>query len=349
MGVEGAVSPNEAKTMTHTKNVSPGAATQGALPETGTRPPAEADRADHRRAREGTPGILIPGSEPGVSRVLQSRSERRAFYNKISSVYDLLAERNEAPVRQAGVRMLNAHPGENILEIGFGTGHCLVTLARAVGPTGKAFGIDLSDEMLKITKERLQQEGLAARADLTYGDAIALPYPPDTMDAIFMSFTLELFDTPETPTVLAECRRVLRLGGRIVVVGMSKEDESGVVLGVFEWLHQHFPNYLDCRPIFVRKALEAAGFETMCIEKRRMWVPVEIVLAIKHKETSSDAATAFVGKVASAGREPGSPARGRGLALEPAGRSARAAQPVPTGEAIRRGHPCRGEGFRSGG
>lgn len=220
-------------------------------------------------------------TETGVLRVLQSKAETKAFYNKISKVYDLLAERSEDAPRRAGLEKLNARPGETVLEIGFGTGHCLVALARAVGATGKVYGIDLADEMLKIAHENLHKEGLDDRVELTCGDAVELPYPNDDFDGIFMSFTLELFDTPEIPKVLGECQRVLRRGGRVVVVGMSKEQEGGVVLRALEWTHQHFPNFLDCRPIFVRKALEEAGFRIASSEITKMWVPVEIVLGVK--------------------------------------------------------------------
>src|SRR6266508_2744327 len=162
-------------------------------------------------------------ARPEVMRVLQTKDETKAFYNKISKVYDILADQSEAPVRQ---------------------------------------------------------EGLDERAKLTCGDATELPYSSETMDAIFTSFTLELFDTPEIPRVLAECRRALRPGGRIVVVGMSKEGEDGIILQVYEWTHKHFPNFLDCRPIFIRRALEDAGFRIEGVDKRTMWFPVEIVLAV---------------------------------------------------------------------
>jgi demethylmenaquinone methyltransferase/2-methoxy-6-polyprenyl-1,4-benzoquinol methylase len=216
---------------------------------------------------------------------LRTKSETKAFYNKISKVYDLLADQSEEPVRRAGLEKLNASPGEKVLEIGFGTGHCLVVLARAVGPYGKVYGIDLSDEMLEIAHENLEKEGLAARVELICEDAEKLPYAAETLDAIFMSFTLELFDTPEIPKVLAECRRALRPGGRIVVVGVSKEGDGGVILQVFEWTHKHFPNLMDCRPIFVRKALEAAGFRIESVENSTIWVPVEIALAFKNDDS----------------------------------------------------------------
>jgi ubiquinone/menaquinone biosynthesis C-methylase UbiE len=80
---------------------------------------------------------------------------------------------------------------------------------------------------------------------------------------------------------LDECRRVLRKGGRIVVVGMSKKGEREPLLGLYEWTHKHFPNFIDCRPIYVGRALEDAGFKIQKSLIRRMWVPVEIILATK--------------------------------------------------------------------
>jgi len=220
-------------------------------------------------------------SEPGVLRVFQSKSETKAFYNKIAKAYDLLAEHSEGPVRQAGLEKLAAQKGEKILEIGFGTGHCLVAIANAVGPEGKAYGIDISEEMLKHTMELAKRDGVADRMEVHCGDATHLPFTDGMLDAIFMSFTLELFDTPEIPKVLDECKRVLRPGGRIGVVGMSKEDAHGAVFDLYEWSHRHFPNFVDCRPIFVRRALEGAGFSVREAEKMTMWVPVEIVVAVK--------------------------------------------------------------------
>ncbi|MGC9948742.1 MAG: methyltransferase domain-containing protein [Bryobacteraceae bacterium] len=209
--------------------------------------------------------------------MMLSRAETKALYDKIAKVYDLLSEHTEGPVCEEGLRMLAPQPGETVLEIGYGTGHALVWLARAVGPSGKVHGIDLSDGMMAVTESLIRHEGVADRAELRSGDATDLPYPADSMDAVFMSFTLELFDTPEIPVVLAQCRRVLRAGGRIVVVGMSKEGEHGMVYEAYEWTHRHFPNFVDCRPIFVSRVVAEAGFRVTRKRNVQIWVPMEIV------------------------------------------------------------------------
>jgi ubiquinone/menaquinone biosynthesis C-methylase UbiE len=223
--------------------------------------------------------MATPESTP-VLRVLQSKDETRAFYNKIAAVYDLLSEHSEGPVRDAGLELLAIQPGERVLEIGYGTGHSLVTIAQAVGETGKIFGIDLSEGMRTHAQALLLREDLLSRVELTCGDATRLPWPDSSMDAVFMSFTLELFDNPEIPLVLAECKRVLRVGGRVGVVSMSKEGE-GVAVEAFEWTHRHFPNLLDCRPIYARRAVEEASFKVRECRKMDMWTPVELVVGEK--------------------------------------------------------------------
>jgi len=219
-----------------------------------------------------------------VLRVLQSRSATRAFYNRISSFYDLLSDRSETPMREAALRLLAAAEGERILEIGFGTGHCLVALARSVGPTGKVSGIDLSDSMVELARKNLAHEHLLARVDLICGDACSLPYPDNSLDAVLMCFTLELFDTPEIPTVLRQCLRVLRPGGRLVVASITKTQPRGWALQAYEWTHRHFPNLLDCRPIYVRRAVAESGFSIRRTIHMKKWIPVAIVLGTKRAQ-----------------------------------------------------------------
>src|SRR5215208_4631175 len=133
--------------------------------------------------------------ETSVSRVNRSKEAARASYNRLSRWYDLIAGSTEKKYRDWGLEKLAAQPGENVLEIGFGTGHCLVALAKSVGPTGRVVGLDISDGMLAIARDRVGQEGLSGRVDLHLGDAAHLDFlEAGSLDGVFMSFTLELFD-----------------------------------------------------------------------------------------------------------------------------------------------------------
>jgi ubiquinone/menaquinone biosynthesis C-methylase UbiE len=216
-----------------------------------------------------------------VERVFQSQGETRAFYTKISRFYDRLSERSEAPVRKRGLELLAAAPGDLVVEVGFGTGHGLAALRESVGGEGRVVGFDLSEGMILQARRNLQGSPAGDSALLACGNALELPLADGLADAMFSSFTLELFDTPDIPRALAEWRRVLRPGGRLVVVSLSKRPNE-LAVKAFEWSHRHFPNFVDCRPIYVEDALREAGFAIERGILEHMWVPVEIVLATRH-------------------------------------------------------------------
>ena len=103
--------------------------------------------------------------------------------------------------------MLEVRPGETILEIGCGTGMALDDLSNWVGDKGAVHGLDLSPGMLQVAGARLVKGSHVKSASLSCGDGACLPYASGVFSSLFMSFTLELFDTPEIPMVLAECWR----------------------------------------------------------------------------------------------------------------------------------------------
>lgn len=212
--------------------------------------------------------------------------DTRTFYDRISAAYDLLADAGEEASRDRGLQLLNASPGERVLEVGFGTGHALAALADAVGPSGRVVGIDVSSGILKVAR----RVGSAINVALALSDARALCFRDATFDAVFMSFTLELFDFPDIAIALAEIERVLRPGGRLAVVAMREAATPGRISDIYLWLHRHFPHFVDCRPIDVIGLLERAGLQRTREETRSIWgLPVAVVVASRRDAAAGQA------------------------------------------------------------
>ncbi len=214
--------------------------------------------------------------------ILRVKGDIKATYAKLSKIYAILEERFEKKLREKGLELLDVQKGEVVLEIGFGTGCSLVEIAKSVGETGKVYGIDLTPEMVKLSKERLEKEGLEEKAELQEGNARKMSYRDNMFDAVYMASTLELFDTPDIAKVLREIKRVLKPTGRLGVVSIAKEGhEDSKILKFYEWLHQKIPKYASCRPIYVEDSIKDTGYKI--IKKEEMMIaklfPMKIVMA----------------------------------------------------------------------
>lgn len=209
------------------------------------------------------------------------RHPAQLVYDRLSHAYDLLANASEHESRERGLELLSARLGERVLEIGFGTGHALVDLARSVGREGRVVGLEYSPGMRRVTAARLAEEGLEGRVELLLGDGRALPFATASFDAVFLGFTLELFELAEIPSVLRGIRRLLAPGGRLAVVAMANGHHHGMMVEIYRWMHHHFPHFVDCQPIELEALLEAGGFTIEAADELSIWgLPVSVVRAL---------------------------------------------------------------------
>lgn len=215
-----------------------------------------------------------------INRVERSKKTAKETYDRLSRWYDQLASPFESRVRQAGLNKLDAKPKEDILEIGSGTGQSLKALTQSIDASGHIYGLDISEGMHHIAQAKLIQAGLADMlVDLITGDGVYLPFKPASFDAILISFTLELFDTPEIPVVLKECRRVMRKQARMCVISLKRDDPPSSIVRFYEYIQSKIPGLVDCRPIYVAQTIEVAGFEILDLSEFSIFgLPVVVVL-----------------------------------------------------------------------
>ncbi|MFG2887474.1 arsenite methyltransferase [Streptomyces sp. NPDC048297] len=146
--------------------------------------------------------------------------------------------------------------GERVLDLGSGGGIDVLLSARRVGPTGKAHGLDMTEEMLQLALANAEKAG-ATNAEFLKGTIEAVPLPANTIDVVISNCVINL--STDKPAVFAEAFRVLRPGGRIGVSDVVADDtlapeqraERGDYVGCIAGALS-FSEY--------RAGLEAAGF-----------------------------------------------------------------------------------------
>jgi len=160
-----------------------------------------------------------------VNRVTTLDKERyvHAVFESIAPKYDamndLLSFRMHKWWRAFTMRKMNVRPGQSAIDLCCGTCDWTIALARASG-TGRIVGLDFSRHMLEYGRAKIEKAGLTGRIELVHGNAMNLPFPPDTFDYATIGFGLR--NVPDIDAVLAEMARVVKPGGRVVCLELSK-------------------------------------------------------------------------------------------------------------------------------
>ncbi len=165
------------------------------------------------------------------------------------------------------VALAELKPGETVLDLGSGGGIDVLLSAKRVGPTGKAYGLDMTDEMLALARENQQNAGVE-NAEFLKGAIEAIPLPDASVDVVISNCVINL--SADKRRVFAEAFRVLRPGGRFAVSDIVVKGEVPVpIRKSMEAWAGCFAGVLEEDEY--RTLLAEAGFEEVEVEPTRIY------------------------------------------------------------------------------
>ena len=158
-------------------------------------------------------------------------------------------------------------PGETVLDLGSGGGIDVLLSARRVGPTGKAFGLDMTDEMLALARENQRKAGVE-NVEFLKGEIENIPLPDNSVNVVISNCVINL--SADKDRVLREAFRVLKPGGRFAVsdVVVRGEVPAGIRRSIELWVGCVAGALQESE---YRGKLAAAGFESIGIEPTRVY------------------------------------------------------------------------------
>lgn len=199
------------------------------------------------------------------------------IYTRTAAFYDGLVADQQARAKLVALQRLARRPGERFLELGAGTGWAF---ERVINDSGaeRAVGVDVAEGMIAVARQRCRPGSSFALADGRY-----LPFADHSFDCLLATYTFEVLPTRDIPPVLHECLRVLRPGGRIVVVNLTEGEGKDAAM-TDDWKRRYAddPEYFGgARPLQLAPMLQAHGF----VRVTRRYVgpewPSEVLLAFR--------------------------------------------------------------------
>jgi SAM-dependent methyltransferase len=203
--------------------------------------------------------------------------------------------------------LANLNAGETVLDLGSGGGIDVLLSAKRVGPAGKAYGLDMTDEMLALARENQRKAGIS-NAEFLKGEMENIPLPDNSVDVIVSNCVINL--SADKDRVLREAFRVLKPGGRFAVsdVVVRGEVPADIRRNVELWIGCVAGALEESQ---YRIKLAAAGFEAVDVEPTRIYRIEDARKFLTAEGIDADAIAPLVdGKFMSAfvrAKKPGSP------------------------------------------
>ncbi|GJP67149.1 hypothetical protein CLOP_g24009 [Closterium sp. NIES-67] len=185
--------------------------------------PTDLSESEEERGREG-------GWRGGRSEEEKAQSDsRQKIFNNIAPMYDNLNDWLSLGQHRVWKRMTvgwsRARPGDSVLDICCGSGDLSFLLAEKVGPTGRVTGLDFAAQQLVVAAQKQQESYSARRVDMRWieGDALDLPFPAATFDAVTMGYGLR--NVTSIRRALEEIRRVLKDGSSAAILDFNHTED----------------------------------------------------------------------------------------------------------------------------
>ena len=214
-----------------------------------------------------------------ILRARYTHQELVRKYNRIASVYDLFGLFMASKARQRALDLAAIQNGERVLEVAFGTGLNFVEILRR-NSDGWVDGIDVSRKMMERTKRRISRTGRSNFA-LHLGDGRHLPFGDETFDVLMNQYLLDILPVEDFIPLLLEFKRVLKPGGRLVLVHMTKSKKWANQF--YEALYKLKPPLLaGCRGVVARPFLEEIGLRVFQREfVSQLGFPSEVIKGVR--------------------------------------------------------------------
>ena len=207
------------------------------------------------------------------------QSEIPGVYDKLSKTYDVWGKLAETRARDRAIELADITDGQTVVEVAVGTGLGFVEIVQR-NPNGTNIGVDISRGMLHRAEKRLGQL-TDANYELKIGNAFHLDEEDERFDLLVNNYMFDLIAFDQMDAILEEFRRVLKKGGKLILVNMTEGESFGS--GIYSLIYRISPkSFGGCRGVKLSDKLLAHGFEIKTREYyQQLWFPSEVILACK--------------------------------------------------------------------